>query len=196
MSALLRITQVMNTTDHFAVVRQGVEQGMTHNSKAQFEACLQQHLGIVHKVARGYAWSREDRADLVQEIITQLWRAWSSFDTQRSVSTWMYRIALNTAISSLRSQSAQLPHVPLEEHVDTLAAPAGCDLQTEQRLQMLQAFMRSLGALDRALLLLYLDERSGREIAEVLGIGPSNVTTRINRLKQRLREFASAAGDL
>ena len=143
--------------------------------------------------AGSYARGAEDRADLAQEIAVQLWRAWPGYDPARSFSTWMYRIALNTAISFLRGQAQADRSVPLDDHADTLAGSAAFDPETHERLRLLQRFMATLGPLDRALLLLYLEERSGREIAEVLGIGESNVTTRIGRIKQRLRDYAAAS---
>lgn len=166
---------------------------MTATPALAFDELLLRHRGIVHKVAAGYARGAEDRADLAQEIAMQLWRAWPSYDPARSFSTWMYRIALNTAISFLRGQAQADRSVPLDDHADTLAGGAAFDPETHERLRLLQRFMATLGPLDRALLLLYLEERSGREIAEVLGIGESNVTTRIGRIKQRLRDYAAAS---
>lgn len=165
---------------------------MSDTSAQAFDALLQRHRGIVHKVAGSYARGTEDRADLVQEIAVQLWRAWPGYDPSRCFSTWMYRIALNTAITFLRGEAQRRRHaVPLEEHVHDLADDHGFDPEAHERIRVLQRFMATLGPLDRALLLLYLEERSGREIAEVLGIGESNVSTRIGRLKQRLRDFAT-----
>ena len=80
-----------------------------------FQTLLQQHRGIVAKVAGTYAWHPDDRDDLMQEIATQLWRAWPGYDPQRPVATWMYRIALNVAISHVRSAGQRAPHVPLDE---------------------------------------------------------------------------------
>lgn len=165
---------------------------MTDTPAQAFDALLQRHRGIVHKVAASYARGAEDRADLAQEIAMQLWRAWPSYDPARGFSTWMYRIALNTAISHLRAQAQARHAVPLDDHADVLAGGGAFDPETHERLRLLQRFMATLGPLDRALLLLYLEERSGREIAEVLGIGESNVTTRIGRIKQRLRDYAGA----
>ena len=122
----------------------------------------------------------------------QLWRAWPQYDPARSFSTWMYRIALNTAISHLRAQAPASRDVPLDGHADALVAEGAFDPETHERLGLLRRFMATLGPLDRALLLLYLEERSGREMAEVLGIGQSNVSTRINRIRQRLRDYAAA----
>ncbi|MBP6706722.1 MAG: sigma-70 family RNA polymerase sigma factor [Xanthomonadales bacterium] len=165
---------------------------MTATPALAFDELLLRHRGIVHKVAAGYARGAEDRADLAQEIAMQLWRAWPSYDPARSFSTWMYRIALNTAISHLRAQAPASRDVPLDGHADALVAEGAFDPETHERLGLLRRFMATLGPLDRALLLLYLEERSGREMAEVLGIGQSNVSTRINRIRQRLRDYAAA----
>jgi len=166
---------------------------MADSSAASFDALLQQHRGIVLKVANSYAHGIEDRADLAQDIATQLWRAWPGYDPARSFSTWMYRIALNTAISWLRGEHLRRRHaVPLDERLHDPVDDSGDGHETAERMRLLQRFMDTLEPLNRALLLLYLEERSTREMAEVLGLGESNVTTRISRLKQRLRDWAGA----
>lgn len=158
-----------------------------------FEAMLAAHRGIVFKVANTYGRLPEDRADLAQEIATQLWRAWPARDPARPASTWMYRIALNVAMSFVRNASLRQRHaVPLDESALDVA-DAGrpshdADLEHAQRLRLLQAFITRQAPIDRALLLLYLDERGQREIGEILGISESNVSTKISRLKQRIRD--------
>ncbi len=155
-----------------------------------FGELLQQHAGIVFKVANSYARGSEDRADLAQEIAAQLWRAWPKYDSTRSsITTWMYRIALNVAISYVRSNSVRLRHdaVPLDDELHDIADANAADPETEQQLRLLQDFIAQQAPLDRALLLLYLDERGQRDIAEILGISESNVSTKIGRLKQRIR---------
>ncbi|MCW5580627.1 MAG: sigma-70 family RNA polymerase sigma factor [Luteimonas sp.] len=163
------------------------------DSPPAFEMLLERHRGIVLKVARTYAHGAEDRADLAQEIATQLWRAWPGYDPARSFSTWMYRIALNTGISFLRGDSRRRRHVvPLDEDVHEIADDRIHDHATDERLRVLDRFIATLDPLNRALLVLYLEERSTREIAEVLGLGESNVTTRISRLKQRIRDHVAS----
>lgn len=167
---------------------------MTDSLQA-FEMLLERHRGIVLKVARTYAHAAEDRADLAQEIAAQLWRAWPGYDPARSFSTWMYRIALNTGISFLRGDSLRRHHaVPLDEDMHEIADERGHDHEAAERLRILDRFMATLEPLNRALLVLYLEERSTREIAEILGLGESNVTTKISRLKQRIREHVTAPG--
>ena len=165
---------------------------MTDASPQAFDERLQRHRGIVYKVANSYARSAEDRADLAQEIAMQLWRAWPQYDPARPFSTWMYRIALNVGISFLRDDSRRRRHaVPLAGELHDVADERAADHETEDGLRLLYRFIDTLGPLDRALLVLYLEERSTREMAEVLGIGESNVTTKIGRLKQRIREYAA-----
>jgi len=162
----------------------------THDARDAFSALLQRHSGIVFKIAGSYARGSEDRADLAQEIAAQLWHAWPKYDPARSFSTWMYRIALNVAIGHLRSQDLRRRHdaVPLDESLHDVADGNAADPESEQRLRLLQGFIARQPPLDRALLLLYLEDRLQREIAEILGITESNVSTKIGRLKQRIRD--------
>jgi RNA polymerase sigma-70 factor (ECF subfamily) len=157
-------------------------------ARDQFGELLERHRAIVFKVAGSYVRSPEDRADLAQEIAVQLWRAWPSYDPARSFTTWMYRIALNVAIGFARGDGLRRRHaVPLDEELHDLA-DNGPDHETGQQLRLLQTFIARQVPLDRALLLLYLDERPQREIAEILGISETNVSTKIGRLKQRIRD--------
>ena len=162
----------------------------TDDRHRAFASVLQQHTGIVFKVANTYARLPEDRADLAQEIAAQLWHAWPKYDPARSVSTWMYRVALNVAISHVRVQAVRQRHdvVPLDEDLHDMADSTAPDHESEPHLRLLQAFIARQPPLDRALLLLYLDERPQREIAEILGISEANVSTKVGRLKQHLRD--------
>jgi RNA polymerase sigma-70 factor (ECF subfamily) len=155
-----------------------------------FAALLQRHSGIVFKVANSYARLPEDRADLAQEIAAQLWRAWPKYEPARNATTWMYRIALNVAIDHVRSQAIRQRHdaVPLDERLHDVADANATDHALEQHVRLLQAFIARQPPLERALLVLHLEQRPQREIAEILGISESNVSTRIARLKQRLRD--------
>ena len=160
---------------------------MPMDSKESFAALLERHRGIVFKVAATYSHDPHDPADQAQEIAAQLWRAYPRYDPERTFSTWMYRIALNVAISFVRTDRHRERHaVPLDETLHDLPGD-GVDHEKEAQIRALQRFIAQLPALDRALMLLYLEDRSGREIAEVLGISESNVTTKLGRLKQRIR---------
>lgn len=157
---------------------------------ARFASLLDAHRGIVFKVANAWCRQPEDRRDLAQEIAAQLWRAFPGYDPTRSFSTWMYRIALNVAISHVRGAAARAVDVPLEDHPEAqLAVDDGSARhEHDQRIRALYAVIGRQPPLDRALLLLWLEERSQREIADVLGLSESNVSTKLNRLKQRIRE--------
>lgn len=162
----------------------------------RFEALLQEHRKIVYKVAGLYSRHAADREDLVQEICTQLWRSFGSYDEQRAkFSTWLYRIALNVAISQLRrARSGGAERLePLEEHhLETIGGGASID-EPDERLGALYAFIGQLDALHRALILLYLEDKSYAEIAEILGISETHVATKIGRIKQKLRGQMTAA---
>lgn len=158
------------------------------SSQESFEILLHMHRGILFKIANTYCWYAEDRADLAQEIVTQLWRAWPSYNDSRTFTTWMYRVALNVAISFVRKESKRHKiSVSFDESLHHAMAAPDADPQLDDRIERLQRFMRNQSSLDRALLLLFLEERSQKEIAEILGITQTNVSTKINRLKQRIR---------
>lgn len=165
----------------------------------QFEALLREHQRIVFKVANVYAHDAHAREDLAQEIAAQLWRSFKSYDAARAkFSTWMYRVALNVAISHVRSAkragAGQLESLD-EMHRDSLANADASHvgaLQHDERIAALHALIDSLDALSRALVLLYLDDRSYAEIADVLGISETNVATKLSRIRQALRAHASA----
>lgn len=159
------------------------------DDKAEFLALLERHTPILRKVAGTYSSNASDRRDLMQEISLQLWKAWPGYDSTRPFSTWMYRIALNVGISFLRG-AGHPSRQPLSlDEIDHDPVDTGThDHELDERIALLRRFIDQLDPLNRALLLLYLDERSYREIAEVLGISETNVATKISRLKQRVRQ--------
>jgi RNA polymerase sigma-70 factor (ECF subfamily) len=156
-----------------------------------FSELIERHRGIVYKVAHAYARTAWDRDDLAQEIAAQLWRAFPNYDAQRKFSTWMYRVALNVAISFVRGDARRAKHtVPFDAEAHDVADPLAGDPAEDDKLEMLNAFIARLDPLNRALLLMYLDDVSQREIADVLGITETNVATKVGRLKQRFRREA------
>lgn len=156
--------------------------------RARFERLLQENQGIIFKVAHTYCSHVDDREDLFQEICWQLWRALPNYDPSRKFSTWMYRVALNVGISHLRQTVRRKQHdLSIDsDEMPELVAPAPAE--TDERIALLNQIISQFEPLDRALLLLYLEEHSYRETAEVLGISESNVATKISRLKQRIRQ--------
>ena len=164
--------------------------------ETEFLALIERHAGIVRKVAMSYSRSAADRRDLEQEIVAQLWKSYATFDGRRPFSTWMYRVALNVAISIARSQRWQEPEAAsLDDHaLETLADDAD-DVEREHGISELRDFIAGLDELNRALILLYLDEHNYREIADILGISETNVATKISRVKQRLRARMNPQGE-
>lgn len=136
---------------------------------------IEANKGIIYKVANAYCRDAEDRKDLIQEITIQLWQAFPKYDEQFALSTWMYRITLNVSISFYRKENnREKLRQPLTSEILSLTMDDGPP-GNETELSLLQQFIRELKELDRALILLYLEEKSQQEIAEILGITPSNV---------------------
>ena len=154
----------------------------------EFIARLEKHQRILFKVAYVYCRDRDDRQDLVQEMLIQVWRSYARFDERVQFSTWMYRIAVNVAITHYRSEGRRIRDtVPLEEYgLDIAAADALFDHDSDN-MRALRQIINGLDELNRALILLFLEGFSSEEIAEVVGISASNVSTRINRLKIKLQ---------
>ncbi|MEP6823078.1 MAG: sigma-70 family RNA polymerase sigma factor, partial [Chthoniobacterales bacterium] len=144
---------------------------VTPDARQAFVDLLEEHAGIVRKVAAGYSSSVADRHDLMQEITLQLWKAWPRYAPDRPFSTWMYRIALNVAISFLRKNTRPgRQTVPLEEVQTEIAAEPSGNPEMDERIALLQKMIATLDPLNRALLLLFLDDHSYREIAAILSI--------------------------
>ena len=139
------------------------------------------------RICRIYERDPEARRDLYQEMLVQLWRALPSFAGRSQQDTWLYRVALNTALSHRRRQAARR-ETSLEQSAEPASATPGADerLEATQRLARLYAAIETLGDIDKILVTMFLDERSYRDIAEVLGISESNVGVRLHRVKKTL----------
>ena len=157
--------------------------------KSRFVLLVDEHKGILFKVASAYCRTPDDRGDLAQEMIVQLWRAFPRFDERQRFSTWMYRIAMNVAISFYRKEwRRQRDVVPLDElGLDVGGADRAFDAASDD-VRRLQQRLKTLGELDRALVLLYLDGYSHDETAELMGLTATNVSTRIARIKKKLQQ--------
>jgi len=153
-----------------------------------FLTVMESNKGIIYKVANAYCKNEENRKDLIQEILVQLWLSFGKYDKQYSISTWMYRIALNVAISFYRKENSRnkINH-PLP--VDMLfLREEGNGFQKEADLQHLQQFIKELKEIDRAIIILYLEEKNQQEIAAILGLSTTNIATRVLRIKQQLKQ--------
>lgn len=157
-----------------------------------FKSWLSEHGGAVLKVARAYTLTIEDCQDLAQEILLQVWRSLPEFEGRSSASTWIYRVALNTALGwhrkERRRRGRQQPVLGVE---DLSAAGLDSAQQAERRelVERLYAAIRRLPKTDAALVLLYLDDLSYRQMADVLGISESNVGVKLNRAKKALGQL-------
>jgi RNA polymerase sigma factor (sigma-70 family) len=154
---------------------------------------LEAHKKILYKVARVYGPTPADRQDLVQDIVIALWRSYEQFDGRSKFSTWMYRVALNVALLWVRGQRDARKLVALDDCIldATLAEKADDAMPMELRMFLSQLLDR-LSPLDRALILLSLEGHDHASIADVLGLTPTNVATRLSRVKQKLREQYTA----
>ncbi len=160
-----------------------------------FVTTLENNKGIIYKIANSYCKDPEDRQDLIQEITIQLWKSFDRYNGTAKFSTWMYRIALNTAISFYRKDNRRKGfHVPLSKTVIQTTSEILED-EKEVSLGLLEKFIRELNELDRALMILYMEERSQNEIAEILGISVSNVATKLGRIKERLKKQFARLND-
>ena len=147
---------------------------------------IQDNKGILYKISSSYCRNAGDREDLMQEMVYQLWRSGERFDDNQKFSTWMYRIALNVAISFYRK--ANRSGVTVELDAEANLTDDGANEVLEERIEVLQRFIRALNELDKALMILYLEERPYREMAEILGISETNVATKLSRIKGRLKQ--------
>ena len=161
---------------------------------AQLIELIRRHFGLIHKIAFAYCRDATDREDVVQEVALQLWRSRDRYDQRFRESTWVYRIALNVAISfQRRERRHREQRLSIDDQsITVVAAPS---VEPNEDVQLLLSCIADLGALDKALALLYLDGNDHESITEVLGISVSNVGTKLHRIKARLRvAFEQRAG--
>jgi RNA polymerase sigma-70 factor, ECF subfamily len=159
-----------------------------------FDEWLREHQGLVLRIVRAYAFGASDRDDLLQEIALQLWNSIPRFRGESQVTTWIYRVALRSAMAwSQRERALRESKEPLAEPGRVLApAPA----EANPRLDWIYARIARLEPVDRSLILLHLDGLSYREIAETLGISEGNVGVKLSRMKQALaNESAERSSD-
>jgi RNA polymerase sigma-70 factor (ECF subfamily) len=151
----------------------------------QFLQLIHDHQGIVYKVSALYRDGKEDREDLFQEIVYQLWKSYPAFGGASKVSTWIYRIALNTAITVYRKPRLKVTHYPdLPAHLHPLQE----DNVSANEEQLFEA-LRNLSDSEKAIIALYLEELSYREMAAVTGLSETNIGVRLNRIKNKLKEI-------
>ena|SRR5215471_3622113 len=150
----------------------------------EFIELLKQNQNIIHKVCNLYMDNAADREDLFQEITLQAWNGFKNFRSESKFSTWLYRVALNTAISFFRKEKNK----SLFQFTDRLPEREDETVNSEEKVKALYLAIGSLGKIDKALIMLYLEDYSYEEIGSILGITANNVAVKMNRVKTKLKE--------
>lgn len=160
---------------------------MTEEQEKSFVKLIKENQGLIHKVCILYETDKELRNDLFQEIVLQLWKSFPTFRGEAKITTWMYRIALNTAISGLRKLGRKIKTDELEEF--HLNISDHTEDHFEEDFQKLQWAIRQLSEIERAMIMMALDEVPYDEIAENIGITQNNVRVRMNRIREKIRNL-------
>jgi RNA polymerase sigma factor (sigma-70 family) len=148
-----------------------------------FLQTIKDHQNIIHKISRMYRNTPEDQQDLFQEIVFQLWRAFPGFRQESKVSTWIYRIALNTAIAVFRKSTVKI------SLSDNLPELADHDNSSSEQEELMYHALRQLNDSEKAMISLYLEDYSYQEIAEITGISENYVGVKLNRIKEKLKSI-------
>jgi RNA polymerase sigma-70 factor (ECF subfamily) len=156
----------------------------------QFISLINEHQGLIHKVCIMYESDRDVRDDLFQEIVLQLWKSYPGFRGESKITTWMYRIALNTAISGYRKQTRKVKTEDLDDVHFNISEQYSED--GEENVQRLHQAIRQLSEIERAMVMMALEEIPYDEIAETIGITQNNVRVRMNRIREKLRKLMAA----
>ena len=159
---------------------------MNKELEHKFISEFQENQNIIHKVCRIYTNNQEAHNDLFQEITIQLWKAYPKFRGDSKLSTWMYRIGLNTAITLYRKSKRTIKTQDFDTVLHRIQSTSYDDTEEEQ-LKLMYKAIHQLSDIDKALIFLYLEEKNYKEIAETIGISEVNARVKMNRIKTRLR---------
>jgi len=160
----------------------------SQKNEADFVALLNENQNLVHKICRMYTNSKAAHDDLFQEISIQLWRSYDRFEGKSKFSTWMYRVGLNTAITLYRKEKKRIDNGVLHENTPQLMVQE-YDTEIDEQLDWLYKKINSFSEIDKALILLYLEDKKYEEISETVGITEGNARVRINRIKKKLKKI-------
>lgn len=155
------------------------------NMDQEFVEMIHTYERVIYKVCYMYTTPRTPLPDLYQEVVLNLWKAFGKFRHECKVSTWVYRIALNTCISFIRKEKNIPEIVTLTQVTDCMEEPD----ETDEMFRQLYRMINQLGQLEKSIILLYLDEKSYEEISEITGLTVTNVATKLNRIKEKLRKM-------
>lgn len=157
-------------------------------NKKDFIEIIKDNKGILYKVIFTYCKNPEDKKDLEQEIVIHLWRSMKSYKEEYKLSTWIYKVAMNVSISFYRSSEKRNKDVSLEEkHIFELETPEDDYYEVDPKKILLRKFIKELDEFNKAVIVLYLENYSYKEISKIIGITETNVATRISRIKKALK---------
>ncbi len=159
---------------------------MTKDLEHKFISEFQENQNIIHKVCRIYTNNQEAHNDLFQEITIQLWKAYPKFRGDSKLSTWMYRIGLNTAITLYRKSKRSVITQDFDSVLHRIQS-TDYDNTEEEQLKLMYKAIHQLSDIDKALIFLYLEDKNYKEISETIGISEVNARVKMNRIKTRLR---------
>ena len=158
------------------------------NLEKEFLEKLEKHKAVIFKISKMYMDGYEDQKDLFQEITFQTWKAYPKFEGRSEFSTWLYRIALNTAIMFLKSQKKK-SFIQNSETVNLKVLQEDYNFEEEENLKKMYDAIHQLNAIDKALIFYYLEDYSGKEMAEQLGLTEGNCRVKLNRAKDKLKQL-------
>lgn len=153
----------------------------------EFVKIITENQGIIHKVCSVYCDSEEDRRDLFQEILAQLWKSYATFRNESKFSTWMYRVAINTAITSFKKIKRQPDQKSLEIGSVQIESEE-YDSEVEEQILLLHEAIAQLSGIEKSIILLFLENKDYEEIAEITGITRNYVRVKMNRIKHKLKK--------
>lgn len=154
----------------------------------EFLEIIKKNQGIIHKVCNIYCDDQEDKNDLFQEIVAQLWKSFPSFREESKFSTWMYRVALNTAITSFK-KTKRRPDQNRLTYDNFQLKDENYDSEIEEEIKNLHRAVSQLTGVEKSIVLLYLESKKYEEIAEITGITQNYVRVKMNRIKKKLKKF-------
>jgi RNA polymerase sigma-70 factor (ECF subfamily) len=160
-------------------------------NQEEFIALVNEHKAMLYKVCNMYCTTEHDKQDLFQEIVIQLWGAYPRFRGDSKFSTWLYRIALNTAISDLRKQKHFIKSIE-PELLPTDIQDIQYSKDKEEKLQQLYVAINHLTEIEKAIVMLYLEDKSYDEMEDILGINQNNLRVKMNRIKDKLRKLTKS----
>ena len=163
---------------------------MNQSTENQFVEIIKTHQGILHKVCGMYRHDHDDKKDLFQEIVIQLWRAFPKFRQESKISTWIYQIALNVAISDFRRESRRPKRVEFSENLMNISDNI-YDNSAEEQIEIMHHAIAQLSEIEKAIVMLYFEEKDNDEIAEIVGITQNNVRVKMTRIRGKLRTLVA-----